>query len=339
MPRYWAMRTDKDATKFIYSELKEGLLRQGWGGKEDQDLNIIHNLKSAGKPLNDDQKQSWRGNQRMLPEVSGSIQKGDFILLPNLPKHGFLSIAKVTGGYHYKIHPDYSDYGHIIEVKLLNTDKPINRYSEFVSANLRMTSTNRSRLWNIDQYEEDMKKLILAIEEGKEVSKPVSGMEKLLRIKKGLSKKVEKELEHNFYASEFEEPVEKLLKKIYKDEGGTGSNKERVKRKAGPKEKGADFICSFTDGLGITYNVAVQVKMWKGEARDLRPLNQIEDAYDNHVNISAGVVIMMQDSLSDDFKKKKIELEKKLHIPIEIIDKKRLIDIFLKYIPEIVDSE
>src|SRR3989304_4541059 len=169
MPRYWAMRTDKDATKFIYSELKEGLLRQGWGGKEDQDLNIIHNLKSAGKPLNDDQKQSWRGNQRMLPEVSGSIQKGDFILLPNLPKHGFLSIAKVTGGYHYKIHPDYSDYGHIIEVKLLNTDKPIHRYNEFVSANIRMTTTGQSRLWNIDRYEEDVKKLISAIEEGKEV--------------------------------------------------------------------------------------------------------------------------------------------------------------------------
>ena len=173
-------------------------------------------------------------------------------------------------------------------------------------------------------------------------------MEKLSRIKKGLSKKVEEELEQNFYAAEFEVPVEKLLKKIYKDEEGTGSNEERVKRvergagpvkvnrKAGPKEKGADFICSFTDGLGIPYNIAVQVKMWKGEAHDLRPLNQIEEAYDNHLNIVAGVVIMMQDSSSDNFEKKRKELEQKLHIPIVIIDKKSLIDIFLKYFPEIV---
>ena len=330
MPRYWAMRTDKDATKLIYSELKEGRLRQGWGHREDQNLKIIRNLKSEEKTLNDDQIQCWRGNRRMLPEESDSIQKGDFILLPNIPELRMWSIAKVVGGYYYQIHPDHRDYGHIIEAKLLNTDKPINRYSEFVSANLRMTSTNRSRLWNIDQYEEDMKKLILVIEEGKEVSKPVSGMEKLLRIKNGLSKKAEGEFNANFHGSEFEEPVKKLLDKIYKN---------NVERRAGSKERGADFICSSADELGVTHRVAVQVKMWRGKASWLRPLEQIEDAYNNYDNISAGVIIWMVDSISEDFKKKRAELEKKLKIPILTVDKTKLMDIFIQYFPELFGSE
>lgn len=329
MPRYWVMRTDKNNIDLIYREVKEGRLRQGWGYQEDQNLDIIRSAMSEGKSLNDDQKVCWRGNRRMHPQEWDSIQKGDLILLPNLPNLGLWSIAKVVGDYYYQIHPNYRDYGHILKVELLNREKPVNPYSEFVSANLRKTMTNRLRLWNIDPYKEDVDKLISAIDRKEEVSKSISGIDKLLNIHSSLSKILEKEFRDKFHGSEFEEPIKNLLKKIY----------QNVERRAGSGEKGADFICSFTDGLGVSHKIAVQVKMREGKASWLRPLEQIEEAFDNYENVSAGVIITMADSFSDDFEKKKIEIEKERNIPIEIINKIKLANIFLKYFPEVVSNE
>ncbi len=136
-------------------------------------------------------------------------------------------------------------------------------------------------------------------------------------------------MKNRYYGSEFEAPIEKLLEKIY----------QNVEKRAGSGEKGADFICDFTDGLGVPHRVAVQVKMWEGEADWERPLKQIEDAYYNYENISAGVVITTSESFSKDFENKKTELEVQLNMPIMLIDKSKLTKVFLKYLPDIILNE
>ena len=329
MARYWAMRTSKDNANFIFKELKKERLRQGWGYRVDQNLDEIRKALSEKRPLNEDQKVCWRGNRRMHPEEWDSIQKGDYIILPNLPDIGQWSVAKVTGGYRYQIDTNLGDFGHILEVKMLNPENhPINPYNQHVSANLRKTMNTRSRLWNIDWYKSDVKKLITAIKEGKDLSKPTKESEKISGIYSKLTKTLERELRDKYYGSEFEVPIKKLLEKIY----------QNVEGKAGSREKGADFICSFNDGLGVPHKIAVQVKMWEGEARWLRPLEQIKEAYNNYEEISAGVIITTSESFSTDFEKKKTEFEKELNIPIVMIDKRWLANVFLKYFPEFVES-
>ncbi len=329
MTRYWAMRTDKDNVKFIFRELKKGRLRQGWGWRKDLNLDVVRRILAKGKKLNADQKDVWRRQRRMHPKEDDSIQKRDYIILPNLPEIGQWSIAKVSGGYRYEIDRKLENFGHILEVELLNPDSPIDPHSEYVSADLRKTMTCQGRLWNIDEYEGDVERLILAIKTKKEITKPTTEIEKLEKIYSRLSKRLEKELKNKYHGSEFEAPIEKLLGKIY----------QNVEKRAGSGEKGADFICDFTDMLGVPYRAAVQVKMWEGEANWERPLNQIKKAYNNYENISAGVIITTSDSVSKDFEKRRIELEKELNIPIIVIDKRKLTNVFLKYLPEFIENE
>ncbi len=321
------MRTDKDSVVFIVQELKKGRLRQGWGYQDDQNLDEIRAL-SDKSVLNDDQKACWRGNRRMHPQERDSIQRGDYIILPNLPEIGLWLVTKVTGGYYYQIEPSIKDFGHIIEVDILNPEKSINPYSQHVSANLRKTMSTRSRLWNIDRYRSDVEKLITAITDGEDLSKPTEEIEKILGIYSKISETLESELRYHYHGSEFEVPMKKLLEKIY----------QNVEQRAGPREKGADFICSFKDGLGVPYKIAVQVKMWEGQADWTRPLEQIEEAYNNYEEVSAGVVIMTSESFSKGFEEKKTELEKKLNIPIVLIDKRMLANVLLKYFPEFAEN-
>jgi len=186
----------------------------------------------------------------------------------------------------------------------------------------------RSRLWNIDWYKADVKKLITAITKGKDLSKPTEESEKISGIYLKLSKTLESELRNKYHGSEFEAPIKILLEKIY----------QNVEWKAGSREKGADFICSFNDGLGVPHKVAVQVKMWEGKASWIRPLEQIKEACNSYEEVSAGVVITTSESFSKDFEKKKTEFEKELNIPIVVIDKRRLANVFIKYFPEFVED-
>lgn len=160
MTNYWAMRTSKRKVDFIFEELKKGRLRQGWGRSDDLNLNVIKELLAKGKSLNEDQKKVWSKQKKMHPEVDDGIQKGDYILLPNLPKIGQWSIAKVMGGYSFEIDPTSGNYGHILKVQLLNHNNPIDPKSEFVSQSLRNTTSCQLRLWNIKKYKKDMRRLI-----------------------------------------------------------------------------------------------------------------------------------------------------------------------------------
>jgi hypothetical protein len=51
MPRYIAIRTDKEQRSFILSEIEQGRLRQGWGYDPTQDLRLIRTKVRSDKPL------------------------------------------------------------------------------------------------------------------------------------------------------------------------------------------------------------------------------------------------------------------------------------------------
>ena len=79
MTRYWAMRTDtRHNTEYLWRELTAGRLRQGWGYRPDQNLNVISRLRLEGGRLNDHQKVTWRGNRRLLPTERDAVRLGDY---------------------------------------------------------------------------------------------------------------------------------------------------------------------------------------------------------------------------------------------------------------------
>jgi hypothetical protein len=67
MGRDWVVRTDwHHLDEVVLPSLEQGLLRQGWGYQDNQDLNVIGPLfyEDGRSALDDDQKATWRRVQR-----------------------------------------------------------------------------------------------------------------------------------------------------------------------------------------------------------------------------------------------------------------------------------
>ena len=328
MTRFWFQRTERTWASLLTEELEAGRLRQGWGYLPEQDLRIISAAREQGLPLSEDQRQCWKGNRRLLPTEPDGVQLGDYIITPHLPREGVWSIVKVIGGYCYEIHPEAEDFGHILKVELINRGRPINPMCAAVDAGLRETARTMLRMWNVNHLAEQVHRLIDAIERGDDVSQPETVTEKLASIHKLAATAIEDGLRRRFQGAEFEKPVKMLLDRIY--------GEENVETHAGRTERGADFICSLTDGLGVQYNVAIQVKMFRGTVASLDPLDQIRCAHENYEKIGAGVVLTMAENFAEDFRARKEALERELSIPIHLLSSKEVVDLFLKHLPDLV---
>ena len=167
MTRYWAIRTDQARRAFIWAELASGRLRQGWGYREDQDLELLARIRRTDGTPDAGQQATWRGNRLLLPTEPGAVSTGDLIVLANLPRYGTWSIARVTGGYRYAISDQRNaidhaqrDYGHIREVRLLTGPMGIDPGAEGVPARLRAAMRSRIRMWNLDAYGEEIEGLV-----------------------------------------------------------------------------------------------------------------------------------------------------------------------------------
>ena len=324
MARFWFQRIERAYADPLTEELKAGRLRQGWSNGHDLDLRTISAALERREQLSEAQKDCWRGNRRLLPTEPDSVKPGDYIIVPHLPEEGFWSLVKITGGYRYE---EDEAFGHILEVKLLNRDRPINPMCAAVDAGLRETAKAMLRMWNVDHLAEQVRRLVEAVERGDDVSQPEPVTEKLASIHELAATAIEKGLREKFQAAEFEKPVKMLLDRIY----GEGN----VETHAGPTERGADFISSSTDGLGVQHNVAIQVKMFRGTVASLDPLDQIRCAHENYEKIGAGVVLTMAENFAEDFMARKEALERELSIPIHLLSSKEVVDLFMKHLPDL----
>ena len=104
------MRTDRTRAEYILEELRTGKLRQGWGYRENLNLETLARLVSSGEPLTSEERAAWR-NRRLLPTESSSIQEGDILLLPSFAE------LRLKGSWF------------IAEVKITNTGSKSTRYS------------------------------------------------------------------------------------------------------------------------------------------------------------------------------------------------------------------
>ncbi len=111
---------------------------------------------------------------------------------------------------------------------------------------------------------------------------------------------------------------------------------EEVEHTAGSGENGADFICSYSDGLGVPHNVAVQVKMRTDDlGNDLTAaLKQLKRAYLSYPEITSAVVITTLEDIGSRSTLGSESLSKELGIPVRIVSRDDLLDLFLRYLPE-----
>ena len=328
--RYWVVRNDPTQREYLTREVRSNRLRQGWGNREDLNLEDLAEAVRSGEPLSDEQRDAW-ANRRLLPSEPDSVRGGDIVLLPNLPEQGRWLVAEVTDDeYRYEFPSEMGDYGHVRNVRLLNPDSPVNPYDGAVSARLRGTMRVPRRMWNIDRYEADVRALLEAFEEGRSLESPQSGEERLESAKDALKAHLWQQLQRRFRGQEFEGPCGRLLELLY----------DEVERTAGPGERGADFVCSFSDGLGVPHNVAVQVKMWTDELGDdlAGPIEQIKRAYLHYPEITSAVIITTLESIGGRAEHDVERLSGELGVPVRVVLRDDLLELFLRHLPEMTEA-
>lgn len=330
MTRHWVVRTDKSKTDYIWSELKAGRLRQGWGYQNDQDLRLLSQLRRDGQPLSQPQIDSWRGNRRLLSTEPDGVQIGDVIITPHVPKHGVWSLVRVAGEYRWEgsgeSNGTFPDYGHVLPVELLTSEeRPISPYEEGVAAGLRQTMRVLSRMWNIDALGAEVEGLLELVRSG---TTPVpAAANRLPHVLTSAEAAAWEEIVRQFHGAEFERPCILLLEALY----GEGN----VEHTGGSGERGADAICTFTDPLGISHRLAVQIKMWSWDANWTRPLDQIRQAHTAYDGITGGVILSTSERVTDAFEERRRGLEAELRIPVRVILRSELVRLFLSNLPRL----
>ena len=117
----WMMRTDRNNAEWLWSEVQEGRLRQGWGYAPAQELTLLRNRRERGEPMSRDDDWAWP-NRRMLSDEPDGMQIGDLVLLPHLPREWRWSVVRITGPYRFEIPRPQNDYGHILPVEIVAAD-------------------------------------------------------------------------------------------------------------------------------------------------------------------------------------------------------------------------
>lgn len=157
---YWVMRTSQWERPYIWAEAQIGRLRQGWGWNAEMNLETIAEIVRLGGELSDEQRVAWR-SRRMLTSQPDGMRRGDFIVVPNIPVWGVLSVFRVVGSYEYSLDaPRQWDerFGHVLPVELLAA--AIDRRSPRVSDGLRAMLRPQTRLYNISGYGGDVERLV-----------------------------------------------------------------------------------------------------------------------------------------------------------------------------------
>lgn len=266
---YWGYRIDVKNQDFFFKELEQGRLRQGWGYAENQKL---PNTKDSGA----------RKNLSMYDNV----KKGDILLIPRLPDWGSVAIAEAIEdwdkGYKFEIDDEKKDFGHIFPARYIGC---FNRHGKDVSGNIQSTLKARNRFWNISRLSEDVEKIRENLEGNRESTSVIENIKNIVseQVKshfdlERFSNKVFEEYNNKFESVKWEEVLKNILEKIY-----PGYEIERI---GGSKEEehGTDVLVTISGLSNLEkYNIAIQVKNYKGEISDdnidniIKQINKAEE--------------------------------------------------------------
>ncbi|MGL4875456.1 MAG: DUF262 domain-containing protein [Clostridium sp.] len=114
--KYYIFRVDRN--NFVFKELSEGRLRQGWGVKNMSFLNENGEILSQDEWINN---YFWieESKERKISKYNNlknmlNMEKGDIIIIPRAPHWDSFTIACVKKRYQFSLIEE--DFGHLIEI-------------------------------------------------------------------------------------------------------------------------------------------------------------------------------------------------------------------------------
>ena len=264
--------------------------------------------------FSDAQKDAYP-NWRFLQTHGGSIQDGDLILLPGLPRQGFFSIAEVGGLYRFAPLAETKDHGHIRDVKLL-TPNGINRFNQGVPAALRRTMRCQHRIWSLDPYTDEIGKLLVLAKE-RDLTKANSALERVeqafAQASNDIRGALRQHLQFAVAAAEWEEPLKVALERLYPG--------AEVEWTAGPTEQGADLLIQIPNAFApdcLPLIIPVQIADHTEEigAEKLDQLRAARAHYSSRGTVIALALVTNGERFSTDFETARATLCAELGVPI-----------------------
>lgn len=293
----WFWNIDTEARKFLSSELKKGILRQGWGYDLRLDLRILHEKVKKDIRLDEEEQTAWDRCNVMLQY----IERGDYIVVKNIPSADKFTIVEVVGDYDYQI-SEKDDYGHILPVKTINT---FHKYSSVVPSPF-VNALNREQNPIRITYKHSLtvKELAVVID-ARDKDTPEQFKDKISKWRVSLLPSLKKSLQTGLTPPE----TERIVLEMMRRDGIEGL------WNAGAAEKGADILCDVQLGYGLTSKIAVQVKMHWNEDYDTTGIDQLETAFEAH-SVQAGLLVSMADKMGENVLERVEQARKKYNIRV-----------------------
>ena len=279
--RCWFWNIDQSHQVFFAKELQVGRLRQGWGYQARLNLRTLKGKLDRSKPLDDEEQMCWKGCSPMLE----SIEKGDLVVVKNVPTQEEFTIVKVMGPYDFQIDPEVKDFGHYLPVAAPRVYHKLSNNVPAPFINALNRARNRIRITNLH---DDTVALLYKRESEESDTKPEELRDKLHSWRESLIPELKALVRGGLNPKNAERLVLLLLER----EG------IRVEFTAGPNERGADLVGSTSVMRSITSKVAIQVKMHWGRDDDTTGLDQLEKALTEH-NVDACLLVSFADDLGD----------------------------------------
>ena len=333
---YWAMRTSRDSEEhraFLRKELLDGRLRQGWGSRAEQDLRRIEEAWRKDAPLSRDQADAsrhWRMGNGPQAEY---MNRGDMVLIPNMPHDGLFTLVRIEGPYEFEISPEFGDFGHLRRIDVL-TPMGVANENRMVDAGLRRSLRYPGRLWRIPSYSECLEEIVQysgkpgdltvgATATGRAesiVSDVVSGP--IRELADQLSKRLPERLQGN----EWETVIRSALEPLFP---------VTVRHTGGPRERGADLEIIISNPFDQERNWIVPVQVKDHEfIEGPKVSSQLEEAFCSRAgtgDIVIAVVLLVTNAVpSPELNERMTQLSAKYHVPFIYCGGRRFMEILAR---------
>ena len=298
---FTVFRTDEEKAGWIYTELTEGRLRQGWGSPGST-------LQTAeGRRVD---KPHWEAAYRAYWNEAPSPQRysiltrmldltdGDVVVIPKMPERNEFTIARVRDGYRFEPEKKTSDFGHILAVRQasIRTFGYRANNDAFLVSGLFARASHRSAISFCANTEH------------------LEAIHQLLQRPSSPTSKPQKELSRAAIDKSFElaakalrdhvnawngPPFEEAVRQAFRDQGYTIKGRRRYDREGGD----ADIVVSppaTPYGLFLPGEIAVQVKWKQGvDENDEESVKQIEKWAKSEESDAAKYVISSASGFTD----------------------------------------
>ena len=343
----WAMRTSRNSEEhinFVKNELEnKGILRQGWGYCDEQDLRKIYAKQKAPnfdwKEYSSHELAAWRNAKMLgkyLPASWNPILVGDIILVTNMPNDGFFTLCRVTGDYSYSGDTEVHDLRHMLPVEVI-TKGGVPYSNKYVDAALRQSLKCRGRLWNINPYRNCVNYMINLVEKDGKESVLREGSDHLERAKEAVVTEIRKNINNlsNTIINELNgvlqgaewEPVlcyvlDPLMKNI------------QIEHTGGPSECGADIVINIQNPFDeqFPWIIVIQIKNYKGEigVKVAEQLKQAIASRSSQGKVIAAYVLTTADTISEDLKNALDNIDKESKISTGCVNLSQIKQIITK---------